>query len=226
MRANGSAGTSRSADQTCRSADLPIAHLRWHEATQPDRLAALTRRLIREPQREPIHVTPTESGYLIVDGAHRARALGMLNRHSVRAHVLKIAPEEAVPGWTHLVSHEAGQRLLAQAQEFPETPGRPVAQVSDPHGTVVLWAAGTGQQALANAFHRVADTYQCEPYLRHSPNEALPAGRTALTWVLPAWGELCALVSRHGPVPAGLTRLGGLIATGCGLPADERQRTA
>lgn len=211
------------AGRTCRAVTLPITGLWWHEATEPSRLTSLVRHLGRQPQHESIHVVPTGGGHLIVDGAHRARALSMLGRANVHAHVMRIDPARAVPGWTHVVSERAGEQLMTLAWEAPQPGGRPVAQISGPHGTAILWASGPRPGDLASSFHEVADTYQLDPYVRHPPETGIPPGRTALTWVLPTWGELCRLVAKHGPLPAGVTRLGGVIEAGC-QPARSRRR--
>lgn len=217
----------RPTDPFCRATSLPITSLRWHEATEPARLTALVGRLGREPQRKPIHVVQVDGSHLIVDGAHRARALCMLGHENVRAHEMRIDPTRAVPGWTHVVSERAGpQLMMLLARQALQPGGRPVAQVSGPHGTAIMWAPGIRPGDLARSVHEVAGTYQRDPYVRHPPNVVLPSGRTAVTWVLPTWGELCRLVAEHGPLPAGVTRLGGIIEAGCRPSASRQRRSA
>lgn len=220
----------RASAEQCRPVELALDQLHWHEQIEPDRLAGLTARLARESLQQPIHaVRWGGGGHLIVDGAHRARALRLLGHRSVAGHVLTVDPGQEVLGWTHLVTDEAGRQLLERARASTASAGsssRPVAQVTGPLGSDVIWSGSRWASDRLLEVRAVAALYQADSYQRQPPGAPLPRGRWALTWVLPRWGELCALVASHGAFPAGVTRLGGVIDAVCpgrGVTADVRR---
>ena len=74
-----------------------------HEAHDEDRLAPLRRRIEAEgEQRNPVIVSPHEDRYLVLDGAHRVRALRELGSRFVL--VQAVEPPEKAEGWGHLLN--------------------------------------------------------------------------------------------------------------------------
>ncbi len=73
-----------------------------HEAHDEDRLLRLRKRIEDEgEQRNPVIVSPHEDRYLVLDGAHRVRALRELG--SRFALVQTVEPPEKAEGWGHLL---------------------------------------------------------------------------------------------------------------------------
>jgi hypothetical protein len=74
----------------------------FHEAHDPARLARVREEIAAAPvQRNPVVVAPYRDRYLLLDGAHRARALGELGCCFALAQPVEL-PERA-GSWSHLL---------------------------------------------------------------------------------------------------------------------------
>ncbi len=81
---------------------VELEHLILHEAHDEDRLASLRDRIEAErEQRNPVIVSSQGDCCLVLDGAHRVRALRELGCHLVLAQFVE--PPERVESWAHLV---------------------------------------------------------------------------------------------------------------------------
>ena len=74
----------------------------FREAHDPARLARVREEIAADPmQRNPVIVAPYGDRYLLLDGAHRARALGELGCRFALAQPVEL-PERA-GSWSHLL---------------------------------------------------------------------------------------------------------------------------
>ena len=94
-----------------------------HEAHDEDRLIRLRERMKAEgEQLNPVIVSPHEDRYLVLDGAHRVRALGEIG--SPLALVQTVDPPEKAEGWAHLLgSMETAELRNLQGIEASEKQG-------------------------------------------------------------------------------------------------------
>ena len=100
-----------------------------HEAHDEDRLARLRERMEAEgEQRNPVIVSPHEDRYLVLDGAHRVRALGELG--SRFALVQTVEPPEKAEGWGHLLDGVG----RAELGDFGGIEGRRIRRCSPGRG--------------------------------------------------------------------------------------------
>jgi hypothetical protein len=182
-----------------------------HEAHDEDRLARLRGRMEAEgEQRNPVIVSPHEDRYLVLDGAHRVRALGELG--SPLALVQTVEPPERAEGWGHLLDGvEMAEFGTIEGVEASERPGdSPLAEVETAgDGTIFLSSTGEGVQGRVRALWSLQSLYpegvvvrRVEPdgTVRPSEGEVLVRYRT----FTPA--ELAAVVDSGTVLPAGITR--------------------
>ena len=95
-----------------------------HEAHDEDRLILLRKRMEAEgEQRNPVIVSRHEDRYLVLDGAHRVRALRELGfRYAL---VQTVEPPEKAEGWGHLLDGvEMTELGNIGGVEVSESPGR------------------------------------------------------------------------------------------------------
>jgi hypothetical protein len=182
-----------------------------HEAHDEDRLIRLRERMKAEgEQRNPVIVSPHEDRYLVLDGAHRVRALGELG--SPLALVQTVEPPEKAEGWTHLLgSMEIAELRNLQGVEASEKQGHdPLAEVETAgDGTIFLSSTEEGLRGLVRALWNLQSLYpkgvvvhRVEPRgtVRLSEGEALIRYRGFTP------GELAAIVDSGTVLPAGITR--------------------
>lgn len=176
-----------------------------HERVQQERLRQVAAALARDGIRVPIAVTPVgEDRYFVLDGAHRSTAAAQLGMAGVPCTVVELGEEPRIEGWTHRVG---GVRLSA-AVETSVLTGRgdgPVVATVRAFGR--CWrarAADDSPIAVHRAFHQVGELYRHLPYERERVPVAGAWGQ--VTWSIPRWDDLVELVSRFGPLPAGVTR--------------------
>lgn len=195
------------------------AVLALHEVAEPGRLRALIRQLrASEVQDAPVLVTEERHGLLVLDGVHRTQALlslGVPRMLAVRVPRREVADPDA---WTHRVRHgEVEERVLAalrSARQVSLEPGRGtgggriVAHLVTAGDSAVAVTRGSGAEALARAYHAVADSYQDLPYQRIGVPEQPAPGELQVRWVAPSLAEIEGLVAAHGALPAGITRFG------------------
>ena len=182
-----------------------------HEAHDEDRLIRLRERMKAEgEQRNPVIVSPHEDRYLVLDGAHRVRALRELGSSLVL--VQTVEPPEKAEGWGHLLGRiETTELRNLEGIEASEKPGHnPLAEVeTDGVGTIFLSSTGEGLRDLVRALWNLRSLYpkgvvvhRVEPRgtVRDSEGEALIRYRGFTP------GELAAIVDSGTVLPAGVTR--------------------
>ena len=182
-----------------------------HEAHDEGRLIRLRERMKAEgEQRNPVIVSPHEDRYLVLDGAHRVRALGELG--SPLALVQTVEPPEKAEGWGHLIGGiEMTDLANLQGIETSEKPGpAPLAEVEqDGVGTVFLSSTGEGLRGLVRALWNLQSLYPKGGVVhRVEPQGAgrLSEGETLIRYRGFTPEELAAIVDSGTVLPAGITR--------------------
>jgi hypothetical protein len=181
-----------------------------HEAHDEDRLIRLRERMKAEgEQRNPVIVSPHEDRYLVLDGAHRVRALGEIG--SPLALVQTVDPPEKAEGWGHLLgSMETAELRNIQGIEASEKPGHnPLAEVETAgDGTIFLSSTGEGLQGLVRALWNLQSLYPKGVVHRVEPQGAvsLSAAEALIRYRGFTPGELAAIVDSGTVLPAGITR--------------------
>jgi L-serine kinase (ATP) / ParB family transcriptional regulator, heme-responsive regulator len=182
-----------------------------HEAHDEDRLARLRKRMEAEgEQRNPVIVSPHEDRYLVLDGAHRVRALGELG--SPLALVQTFEPPEKAEGWGHLISGIKTTELgNLQGIEASEKPGHnPLAEIETAgDGTIFLSSTEEGLQGLVRALWNLQSLYPKGVVVHRVESQG--AARLSETEALIRYrgftpGELAAIVDSGTVLPAGITR--------------------
>ena len=179
-----------------------------HEAHDEDRLISLRQRIEAEcVQRNPVIVSPHEDRYLVLDGAHRVRALGELGSRFALVQVVQ--PPEKAEGWGHLLNG-VGRAELDNIKGIEVSGDVPLAEVVTAGGETLLLSAKEhglrGQVralwALRSFYPRGVVVRRVEPYgtARISGGEALIRYRS----FTPA--ELAEIVDSGTVLPAGITR--------------------
>src|SRR5215210_7156946 len=132
-----------------------------HEAHDEDHLARLRKRMEAEgEQSNPVIVSPHEDRYLVLDGAHRVRALGELR--STLALVQTVEPPDKAEGWGHLLGRvETGDLGNIEGIEATKRPGgSPLAEVETAgDGTIFLSSTGEGVQGRVQALWSLQSLY-------------------------------------------------------------------
>ena len=190
---------------------LDLDCLILHEAHDEDRLALLRRRIETEgEQRNPVIVSPHEDRYLVLDGAHRVRALAELG--SRFALVQAVNPPEKAEGWGHLVDGVGPAELdaiegIAVSDRTGDASVAEVETASDE--TIFLSAKEDGLRGRVRALWGLQSLYpkgvvmrRVEPYgkARLSGSEALIRYHSFTP------GELAEIVDSGTVLPAGITR--------------------
>jgi L-serine kinase (ATP) / ParB family transcriptional regulator, heme-responsive regulator len=182
-----------------------------HEAHDEDRLARLRERMEAErEQRNPVIISPHEDRYLVLDGAHRIRALGELGSRFALVQVVE-SPEKA-EGWGHLLKGVGKAELdNIEGIDVSDGPGdAPLAEVETAGGeTFLLSAKEDGLRGRVRALWGLQSFYprglvvrRVEPdgTARLSDGEALIRYRSFTP------GELAEIVDSGTVLPAGITR--------------------
>lgn len=179
-----------------------------HEAHDEDRLISLRERIEAEcEQRNPVIVSQHEDRYLVLDGAHRVRALGELGSRFALVQVVQ--PPEKAEGWGHLLNG-VGSAELDNIQGIEVSGDAPLAEVVTAGGeTLLLSAKEHGLRGQVRALWDLRSFYprgvvvrRVEPY-----GTALISGGEALIRYrsfTPA--ELAEIVDSGTVLPAGITR--------------------
>jgi hypothetical protein len=182
-----------------------------HEAHDEDRLARLRERIEAErEQRNPIIVSPHEDRYLVLDGAHRVRALGELG--SRFALVQTVEPPEKAEGWGHLLNG-VGRADLDNIEgiEVSDGPGdAPLAKVEIAGGeTLLLSAKEDGLSGRVRALWDLQSFYPKGVVVRRvEPDDAarLSDGEALIRYRSFTPRELAEIVDSGTVLPAGITR--------------------
>jgi len=182
-----------------------------HEAHDEDRLARLRKRMkVEGEQRNPVIVSQHENRYLVLDGAHRVRALEELG--SPLALVQAVVPPEKAEGWGHLLGGiDTAELGTLRGIEASDKPGQnPLAEV-ETYGdeTIYLFASEEGLQGRVRALWSLQSLYpkgvivhrvESDGAVRLSDGEALIRYRGFTP------GDLAAIVDSGTVLPAGITR--------------------
>jgi hypothetical protein len=186
-------------------------HLILHEAHDEDRLASLRDRIEGErEQRNPVIVSSQGDCCLVLDGAHRVRALRELGCRLVLAQFIE--PPERAESWAHLVEEVGLDELRGLEEiEVSERPGDTwLAEVEVAGGgRVFIRPRGEGLLAEVRALWALQALYPVGVVVRRvEPNGRLgPTGGEAMIGYR-AFGpeELVEMVRSGAVLPAGITR--------------------
>ncbi len=183
---------------------IPVDSLVWHEACEDARLQALVADIRVHRVRRPVHVT-SDASPVILDGAHRSRATDLLGEALVPAHVVPVPGDYRVPGWVH--AFDAPPPIAALGSE-----GDVIGYVTGAGARRPVYSLGSSLAALLDSYWMVANSCRGRPYTRL---DHVPEGRPSFEWRLPSWRVIQQMTTTLGPLPAGVTRFGPLIATEC-----------
>jgi L-serine kinase (ATP) / ParB family transcriptional regulator, heme-responsive regulator len=182
-----------------------------HEAHDEDRLVSLRERIEAErEQRNPVIVSPHEDRYLVLDGAHRVRALGELGSRFALVQVVE--PPEKAEGWGHLLKGVGRAELdkiegIEVSERFADAP---LAEVETADGkTVLLSAKEDGLRGRVRALWELQSFYpRCAVVRRVEPDgpARLSGGETLIRYRSFTPGELAEIVDSGTVLPAGITR--------------------
>ena len=182
-----------------------------HEAHDEDRLARLRGRIEAEgDQRNPVIVSPHEDRYLVLDGAHRVRALRELGSRFVL--VQAVEPPEKAEGWGHLVNG-VGRAELEDIEgiEVADSPvNTPLAEVEIAGGgTIFLSTTREGLQGRIRALWELQSYYPEGVVVRRVEPDGtarLSDGEVLIRYYPFTPGELAEIVDSGTVLPAGITR--------------------
>jgi L-serine kinase (ATP) / ParB family transcriptional regulator, heme-responsive regulator len=182
-----------------------------HEAHDEDRLARLRERIEAEgEQRNPVIVSPHEDRYLVLDGAHRVRALGELGSHFALVQVVE--PPEKAEGWGHLLNGVGRAELgsIEGVETSVESGHTPLADVETAGGeTFFLLAAEEGLQGRVRALWDLETLYPKGVVVRRVEPDGtarLSGGETLIRYRPFTPEELAEIVDSGTVLPAGITR--------------------
>ena len=182
-----------------------------HEAHDEDRLTRLRGRIEAEgEQRNPVIVSPHEDRYLVLDGAHRVRALAELG--SRFALVQAVDPPEKVEGWGHLVNG-VGRAELEDIEGLEVSDGpvsTPLAEVETAGGrTIFLSAEEDGLRGRVRALWSLQSLYPKGVVVRRVEPDGtarLSGGEALIRYYPFTPRELAEIVDSGTVLPAGITR--------------------
>ncbi len=190
---------------------VELERLILHEAHDEDRLASLRDRIEAErEQRNPVIVSSQGDCCLVLDGAHRVRALRELGCRLVLAQFVE--PPERAESWAHIVEGVGLDELRGlpeiEVSEHPE--GARLAEVEFAGGErVSLGSRERGLLAEVRALWALQALYPDGVVVRRvEPNGGVgPAGGEAVIGYR-AFGpeELVEIVRSGAVLPAGITR--------------------
>jgi L-serine kinase (ATP) / ParB family transcriptional regulator, heme-responsive regulator len=182
-----------------------------HEAHDEDRLVSLRERIEAErEQRNPVIVSPHEDRYLVLDGAHRVRALGELGSRFALVQVVE--PPEKAEGWGHLLDG-VGRAELDNIEGI-EVSDRPddalLAEVETAGGeTLLLSAKEDGLRGRVRALWNLQSFYPRGAVVRRVEPDGtarLSRGEALIRYQPFTPGELAEIVDSGTVLPAGITR--------------------
>lgn len=188
---------------------VPISSLIWHEQCEPGRLARLRHSFQHEPLRESIHISSGVNP-VILDGAHRTKAAQSLGFTMIPAHIVPIAADERVQGWTHI--YHADSNIIIDCQQQTGNNGPVIATVSYRGKHREIRAHTDAIADLHSAYTSLAEMFARHVYKR---TLAVDEDNISLHWRLPSWGTVEAIVRNYGPLPAGVTRLADIFTAKC-----------
>ena len=190
---------------------VSLERLILHEAHDEDRLASLRGRIEAEgEQRNPVIVSSQGDCCLVLDGAHRVRALEELGCRLVLTQFVE--PPQTAESWAHLLGGVGLDKLRGveeiEVSEHPEV--APLAEVEVGGGRrVFLRSREEGLMAEVRALWALQSLYpegvmvrRVEPNGRLRPSE----GEVVIRYRPFAPWELVEVVRSGAVLPAGITR--------------------
>jgi hypothetical protein len=182
-----------------------------HEAHDEDRLLRLRERIEDEgEQRNPVIVSSQNGCCLVLDGAHRVRALQELG--CSLALVQFVEPPETAESWAHLIEGVDLPQLRAIGEiELSERPrNRPLAELETAGGEkVFLHSRKEGLLAEVQALWALQALYPEGVVVRRLEPDApvkIAEGETIIRYRSFTPGELIEIVRSGAVLPAGITR--------------------
>ena len=190
---------------------LDLGCLILHEAHDEDRLVSLRKRIEAErEQHNPVIVSPYEDRYLVLDGAHRVRALGELG--SRFALVQTVEPPEKAEGWGHLLNGVGRAELdnIEGIDVSDRLGGAPLAEVETAGGeTFLLSSKEDGLRGRVRALWDLRSFYPKGVVVRRVEPDGrvhLSGGEALIRYQPFTPGELAEIVYSGSVLPAGITR--------------------
>jgi hypothetical protein len=190
---------------------LEIGCLILHEAHDENRLVSLRKRIEAErEQHNPVIVSPHEDRYLVLDGAHRVRALGELG--SRFALVQTVKPPEKAEGWGHLLKGVGRAELdnIEGIEVSDRLGGAPLAEVETAGGeTFLLSSKEDGLRGRVRALWDLQSFYPKGVVVRRVEPDGrarLSGGEALIRYQPFTPGELAEIVYSGSVLPAGITR--------------------
>lgn len=186
-----------------------------HEAHDEGRLARLKGRIASEAeQRNPIVASSYGDRFLVLDGAHRVRAMDELGARFVLVQVVK--PPERAEGWGHVVEGmgppgpDDANGLVVGDAPGDAARGEAVAEIETARGeTVSVWAREPGSLARSRAMWGLQASYpETAAVRRVEPDGAvrLARGEVLIRYRPFDPEELVEIVGSGAILPAGVTR--------------------
>jgi L-serine kinase (ATP) / ParB family transcriptional regulator, heme-responsive regulator len=182
-----------------------------HEAHDESRLARLKDRIVAEgEQRNPVIASPYEDRFLVLDGAHRVRAMHELGASFVLVQLVE--PPERAEGWGHIVRgiDLPGPEDVNGLLTGDGADGELVAEIETARGeTVSVRSRERGPIARSRAMWELHGFYPEGGAVRRlEPEGAVRlAGGEALIRYRPFTpDELVEVVGSGSVLPAGVTR--------------------
>jgi L-serine kinase (ATP) / ParB family transcriptional regulator, heme-responsive regulator len=190
---------------------LDLGCLILHEAHDEDRLVNLRERIKAErEQRNPVIVSPHEDRYLVLDGAHRVRALGDLG--SRFALVQTVEPPEKAEGWGHLLKGVGRAELdnIEGIEVSDRSSDAPLADVETAGGeTLLLSAKEDGLRGRVRALWDLRSFYPKGVVVRRVEPDStarLSDGEALIRYRSFTPRDLAEIVDSGTVLPAGITR--------------------
>jgi hypothetical protein len=190
---------------------VELERLILHEAHDEDRLASLRGRIEAEgEQRNPVIVSSQGDCCLVLDGAHRIRALEELGCRLVLAQFVE--PPEKAESWAHLVSGVGLDRLrgLEEIEVSEHSGGAWLAGVEIAGGKrIFLRAREEGLLAEVRALWALQTLYPEGVVVRRVETNGrlgLAEGEAMIRYRPFAPEELVEIVRSGAVLPAGITR--------------------
>ena len=189
---------------------VELERLILHEAHDEDRLVRLRERIEAEgEQRNPVIVSSQGECCLVLDGAHRVRALKELGYPLILAQFVE--PPERAESWGHLLNG-VGLPELRGVKEIAasEEPGdAPLAEVETPRGKIFLRARREGLSAQVRALWELQSIYPEGVVVRRVEPDGLKRldeGEAVIRYRPFTPAELVEIVRSGAVLPAGITR--------------------
>jgi hypothetical protein len=190
---------------------LDLGCLILHEAHDEDRLVSLRERIEAErEQHNPVIVSPHEDRYLVLDGAHRVRALGELGSRFALVQVVE--PPEKAEGWGHLLNGVGRSELdnIEGIEVSDRVSDAPLAEVEIAGGEILLLSAKEdGLRSQVRALWDLRSFYPKGVVVRRVEPKSkarLSDGEALIRYRSFTPRDLAEIVDSGTVLPAGITR--------------------